>query len=143
MSKRKRACVHDGPYRAVQGALGHEAAGSCVVMCMMCGGFQYAAGGSFAAGACGLMRASPSASDRWFGTAAECGDLPHGASLLLLSGPMADLVEAHKIAQQGERHFRESQRDGSWFLGQGMVSPWLESKPDQRTGDLLVRPRAG
>lgn len=92
---------------------------------MGCCGFQYAAGGSFAKNVCDLLRANPKSTDRWFGTAVDSAEFPQNSALRLLSGPTTDLVEAHKIAQRGERVVRELRRDGAWFIGQGMVPPWM------------------
>jgi hypothetical protein len=136
-------CRHSGPYRAVQGVIGGDVTARCAVLCTGCGGFQHAAGGSFDPHVCEMMRADPRVSDRWSGTAVDPAVYPQDAALRLLSGPLASLVEAHKVAQQADRAAAALRRDGGYFIGACMVPPWQESKRDARSGDLLVRDRVG
>lgn len=136
-------CTHPGPYRAVQGTLGDSARGDCAVVCCGCGGFQRPAAGRLDREVAEIMRSHVSVSDPWFGTRMDLTTLPDGAGMRLLSAPTLDFLDAHRAAQRGATAEAEQRRDAGWFIGLALVPPWLESKRDEDSGDILVRPRVG
>jgi len=93
-------------------------------MCTGCGGFQHTPGGVMDRPVCSMMGANPRVTDPWFGTHAKHTDLPEDGALLLLSMPLLDLVEAHRVALRFERVWAESRRDVGWFINRCEVAPW-------------------
>ncbi len=118
-----KRCTHTGPFLAVRPVCGDRVA-SAAAVCVPCGAFRYPG------------------RDDWGGEKVKASDVfLEDVALEVLSTKVATLEEAFGHAVAADRAVARFNRNGVWFYLRGEIPPWLESKIDPASGDLLVRER--